>query len=117
MTQPRDVPKKLREIAKLIRSTGVPATINPERVQIPGVWVAIGNEIELTLDGVSISCDIHLIARDTGASYALENIMDMLQKILDHPDLAAPLSIQTDLILLARYQVELPTMILKYEVE
>lgn len=75
--------ESLAPVVLALKDAGVPANIDPAKLNPPCVWVQ-PTEVEATyLDGGGeLSCDVYLVAPDTGLFESMVALEKMLAKVL-----------------------------------
>ena len=69
----------LRDIADRLTAAGVPADIDPARVEVPGALVIADRLKSITLDGtMQLRVQLHLVARDEPTPDALDELERLL---------------------------------------
>lgn len=110
----------LGKLAKEVNNIGISATVNPNRVSIPGAWVALKElEIESMARGeVTAEASVYLVAADLGTTLAVEYLMGMLDDLLNLLETRYPLGIEiTTITLPAIGQTPLPAVEVTYELK
>ena len=82
--RPSQIPAGLEALAThLIEVAGIPATVDAALAQLPGAFITIGDldAALLSRGWISATAKVHLLAQDTGQTYALTQLMDMLEKV------------------------------------
>lgn len=72
-----------QEVAELVTNLGVPATVDPQLVQIPGAWVTVRRVSHDRLDGASFTIPfaVYLIAGDYDTPAVLDELGSMLELV------------------------------------
>lgn len=121
MMTPDSIPLHLGRLAQEItRDTGIPATINPNRVDIPGAWVALKElDLESMARGeVVATASVYLVAADLGTTLAVEHLTSMLDDLLRLVEDRYPLNTEVTTITLPSFgQVPLPAIEVEYELK
>lgn len=81
------IPHALRSIADKLAAAGIPATVDPTAIRLPGAWVAI-DRIDPEVMGTTIAIDVavYLTCADRGTTRALDALSDMLDTVLSEID-------------------------------
>lgn len=81
--RPIDLPNSLQALADWITAAGVDAFVDPRQAQLPGAFVTVGDIDATMLAAGWLDCTakVHLLARDTGHTYALAQLTGMLQQL------------------------------------
>ena len=113
---PDIIPMHLGKLAKEISNIDISATVNPNRVSIPGAWVALKEvEIESMARG---EVSVYLVAADLGTTLAVEYLMSMLDDLLNLLENRYPTDIEiTTITLPAIGQTPLPAVEVAYELK
>lgn len=115
------IPMHLGRLAQEItRDTGIPATINPNKVDIPGAWVALKElDLESMARGeVTATASVYLVAADLGTNLAVEHLTSMLDDLLRLLNDRYPINIEVTTITLPTFgQVPLPAIEVEYELK
>lgn len=118
---PDSIPLHLGRLAQdITRDTGIPATINPVRVDIPGAWVALKDlDLESMARGeVVATASVYLVAADLGTTLAVEHLASMLDDLLRLLEGRYPLNTEVTTITLPSFgQVPLPAIEVEYELK
>ncbi len=118
---PDNIPMHLGRLAQEItRNTGIPATINPNRVDIPGAWVALKElDLESMARGeVVATASVYLVAADLGTTLAVEHLTSMLDDLLRLLEDRYPIDTEVTTITLPTFgQVPLPAIEVEYELK
>jgi hypothetical protein len=78
-----DIRSALQSVADALTDAGVPASIEPGQVAVPGAWVQARQVDQLRLDGGgNLQASVWLIAPDTGTGPALDTLADLLDVAL-----------------------------------
>lgn len=120
MMNPDIIPMHLGKLAKEVNNIGISATANPNRVSIPGAWVALKEvEIESMARGeVTAEASVYLVAADLGTTLAVEYLMSMLDDLLNLLENRYPTDIDiTTITLPAIGQTPLPAVEVTYELK
>lgn len=84
----------LNELAQLLTTAGVPASIDPAKVQAPGAWIEADTLKPITLDGRhELNVNIHLIVQDHGTTASLEQLEQLLTIALAIVDPRSPVQL------------------------
>ncbi|MDK8674504.1 hypothetical protein QP918_03420 [Corynebacterium accolens] len=83
--RPTQLPDSLQALADWITAAGVAAFVDLSEAQLPGAFVTIGDIDATMLASGWLDCTakVHLLARDTGHTYALAQLTGMLQQLQD----------------------------------
>lgn len=118
---PDSIPLYLGRLAQEItRDTGIPTTINPNRVDIPGAWVALKDlDLESMARGeVVATASVYLVAADLGTTLAVEHLASMLDDLLRLMEARYPINTEVTTITLPCFgQVPLPAIEVEYELK
>lgn len=86
---PVKILESLAPVVLALKDAGVPANIDPAKLNPPCVWVQPTEVEETYLDGSGdLSCDVYLVAKDAGlfeSMLALEKLLAKVLTVLD-PD-------------------------------
>lgn len=113
--RPTDLPKYLERVIEKLHAVGVPATISPDQIPVPGAWVMVSN-IEGRFLGGEIAdgeYEVTLVARDTGTVSALAQLCEMMELVGQALPVAADCEITT--LRLPGQGGVLPAITLTYE--
>ncbi|VZH85926.1 hypothetical protein [Corynebacterium rouxii] len=110
------IPHALRSIADKLTAAGIPATVDPTAIRLPGAWVAI-DRIDPEVMGTTIAIDVavYLTCADRGTTRALDALSDMLDTVLSEID-QSPASVSIEALSLPQYGAEIPTFKLVYQI-
>lgn len=115
------IPMHLGRLAQEItRDTGISATINPNRVDAPGAWVALKElDLESMARGeVTATASVYLVAADLGTTLAVEHLTSMLDDLLRLLEGRYPINTEVTTITLPSFgQVPLPAIEVEYELK
>lgn len=74
----------LTAVADTLTAAGIPATVEPRDLQIPGAWVTLHDVIDPTLCGeYTVRARVCLIASDNGMTHELDALGRMLDLAYD----------------------------------
>lgn len=80
---PLDIPPSLGEIAEALTSAGVPTTLDPTTVPVPGAWLTLQAVTPDLLGGlVSAVAELVLVAPDVGHVAAMTYLLDMYGDVI-----------------------------------
>lgn len=72
----------LEQLADELTALGIPATVDPQRIKLPGAWVALRTILATRLDGTSeVEALVYLVAGDYATPAVLDELGAMLDKV------------------------------------
>lgn len=84
---------KAKELRDELAGAGVPASLDPDSVPVPGAWVSVRSIDPMTLSGgVLVRLHVHLIAPDGPALQAWDHLAGLLDLALDVVDPDEPIN-------------------------
>lgn len=83
-----DIRPALDALATRFDAAGITASLDPQEVPVPGVWLAVQSIAPVTRCLSDITVGVHLVTLDSGAPTALAELGDLLAVALTvvHPD-------------------------------
>lgn len=89
-----DIRPALDDLAARFETVGLTATLDPQEVPVPGVWLAVQSITPVTRCLADVTVGVHLVVLDSGAPTALAELGDLLTAALTvvHPDEAVDTS-------------------------
>ncbi|WP_368921122.1 hypothetical protein [Corynebacterium striatum] len=107
---------RLDGLAAELTAAGVPATTNPNRIKVPGAFVALDSiaASPLARGAVTGTAAVHLIARDAPHHRAVDALANLLDSTLNGVE-DNPARIDLEALQLPTYEIPLPTMTLIFE--
>lgn len=83
-----DIRPAVDDLTARLDTVGITASLDPQEVPVPGVWLAVQSITPVTRCLADITVGVHLVALDSGAPTALAELGDMLADVLAvvHPD-------------------------------
>ncbi|QMV84732.1 hypothetical protein HW450_10340 [Corynebacterium hindlerae] len=105
----------LKALADRLTAAGVPATIDPDLIQLPGALVTVDDIDAAEFGGrfITATAAVHLTAADTGMAYALDQLTRMLKSVL--ADGMIPIESQLQALTLPATGVAVPALTLTIE--
>lgn len=113
MTLP-DIPAALDLVIGLLDDVGIPATVDPARVDAPGVWLKLIG-IEFTLGDGYVRAEAHCVVPANDLSAALPDLDDLASEVIEvlgRPDD----DIRVQATALPSGGASLPTLVLPYRI-
>lgn len=80
MALPRPLSLTLDAVVDELVDAGIPTTLDPTAIEVPGAWLALRRLVDFRLDG---SCDASLILYLVTGDYAVPGVLDKLGELLD----------------------------------
>lgn len=110
------IPHALRSIADRLTTIGIPATVDPTAIRLPGAWIAIDRiDSEVVGNHIAIDVAVYLTCADRGTTRALDALSEMLDTVL--ADLGqSPTSVSIEALSLPQYGAEIPAFKLIYQI-
>lgn len=79
-----DLLTELTNMASRLTAAGVPASVDPTTIPVPGAWVTVDQLQADRLGGEwTASAAVYLLARDTGHTAAVATLGELLDKTVD----------------------------------
>lgn len=74
---------ELDELVQLLRSAGLKADMDPDRLNLPGAWVAVDTVDLANVKGdLRLGCLVYLVSHDTDQRRAMGVLSGMYRKVL-----------------------------------
>lgn len=87
MTTSAGIAHAMRQVRDALRTGGVSADIDPEAVNLPGVWIHLGTVYPDRLNGDgSVDVLLSLLAANTAHTDAIQHLDQLLPRVLDVVD-------------------------------
>lgn len=111
-----DIAAALALVVERLDGVDVAAAVNPEEVNIPGVWVDFSGRLEWTLGGCRVGVEVVLLVPANDRATALNDLQALLDPVLT--ELGAPDGdARKQATVLPDGPVAYPSLVLPYIVE
>lgn len=77
-----DLRPALDDLAARLDGVGITASLDPQEVPVPGVWLAVQSIATVTRCLSDVTVGVHVVALDSGAPTAISELGDLLTAVL-----------------------------------